>query len=77
MGMYDEVVFRCPDCGDTLIVQSKAGECNLRSYNNRKVPADIAKSIRGEEVFCDECSRSFCVVKIPKEKTVHLELVKS
>ncbi len=59
MGCFDTVNFKCPTCGSSLNIQSKAGECRLKEFFITSVPMDIA--LDGETVTCSECST---VVKI-------------
>jgi hypothetical protein len=42
MGVYDEIVFKCPECGELMFAQSKSGECILSQYDNTMVPLDVA-----------------------------------
>lgn len=55
MGMFDSVWFACLNCGANVEVQSKAGDCAMREYNERDVPSHIAEDIMGEIVQCTEC----------------------
>ena len=74
MGMFDEISFRCPACKSAIIVQSKAGECELMLISCSEVPIVIADDIRGTSVYCESCgthSKVFMPVKI---ETVELGL---
>ena len=42
MGMFDTIIFHCPECGSRIEAQSKSGECLLREYYCTAVPADVA-----------------------------------
>jgi len=55
MGMYDTVYYHCGACHSSIEVQSKAGECGLRKYKSNDVPVEIAASINGKAVECEEC----------------------
>lgn len=55
MGLFDSVFFDCRKCGENIEVQSKAGECELKRYRNDNVPTDIAVSIKGEVITCENC----------------------
>ena len=39
MGLFDEVYLHCPECGEIIEAQSKAGECSLRAYTEDSVAA--------------------------------------
>lgn len=56
MGMYDTVTLCCPNCSKPIVIQSKAGKCDLIEYKN-KVPASIAYSLveNVREVTCQHC----------------------
>lgn len=43
MGMFDSVYVFCPNCGDEVEFQSKAGECVTEEYYLHNMPAEIAK----------------------------------
>ena len=55
MGMFDSVVTTCPNCGDEVEFQSKAGDCRLRIFDVHSVPPQIAYDIDGQSVRCS-CS---------------------
>lgn len=76
MGMFDRVMFRCPNgCEDPVEVQSKAGTCTLASISALRVPWDIATDIVGDHVYCESCRHSFTVRrKMEESLTVPLEL---
>lgn len=74
MGLYDEVQFCCPNCKETILIQSKAGECSLGTFFCTKVPLAIADDINGNLVYCESCgtrSKVFMPVKI---ETIQLGL---
>jgi predicted RNA-binding Zn-ribbon protein involved in translation (DUF1610 family) len=75
MGMFDSVLFECPECGNTIEEQSKAGNCHLDRFDQSGVPINIAVSIEGDMVYCAECSNSF-IIKAPIPTTVSLILTK-
>jgi len=41
MGLYDRLYVNCPECGESVEFQSKAGLCGLIDYNVNDVPAVI------------------------------------
>lgn len=55
MGMFDTVIFKCLKCKHEIEEQSKAGECRLEVYPNRKVPIDIAIALDGADITCPNC----------------------
>lgn len=61
MGMFDTVVARCPECGQELEFQSKAGPCDLKRYKSTSVPPEIACSLSGDTMSCSKCG---CLVEI-------------
>jgi hypothetical protein len=52
MGMFDSVFVECPNCGDLVEFQSKAGRCNLDRYSIKSVPLIIAEDLAGEITQC-------------------------
>lgn len=46
MGMYDRVVYWCPNCGNGIEAQSKGGPCDFNLYSPNAVPADVADGLR-------------------------------
>ena len=80
MGMYDSVLFHCPNCNEIVEVQSKAGDCVLSSIPGSRVPQEIALSLLEDSgVYCESCDAHLTIQKkvelVPV--TVALELVKS
>lgn len=53
MGMFDSVYVNCPNCGEDIEFQSKAGECWCRSYNQNKVPTIVAFDLEGDVEICN------------------------
>lgn len=52
MGLFDSVYARCPECGDEVEFQSKAGPCSLATYRMDSVPTAIAVDIDGDDEQC-------------------------
>lgn len=52
MGMYDRVWAECPECGNQIEFQSKAGECVLADYSTNSVPPNIAEDIKNDSEEC-------------------------
>ena len=57
MGMFDSLYVSCPECGDIVEFQSKAGDCNLISYEKTNVPIAIAIDLDGKVVLC-KCGKA-------------------
>jgi hypothetical protein len=57
MGMFDSLFVECPNCGNTIELQSKAGDCILASYNIDSVPASVLADIAEKEspFMCYQC----------------------
>jgi NMD protein affecting ribosome stability and mRNA decay len=53
MGMYDTVVSFCPECGDVVEFQSKAGDCLLDRFSLDSVPMEIASALDGAVRRCN------------------------
>lgn len=61
MGMFDTVIFNCPNCGGEVDTQSKAGERLLRKYLSNVVPLEIACDISGSQVKCYHCNSQYII----------------
>lgn len=61
MGMFDRIIFTCPNCKKDIEEQSKAGECLLYEYTQIAVPLSIASDILNNEVYCEGCKETFVV----------------
>ena len=66
MGVFDKVWVTCPECGEGIEFQSKAGDCMMDNYTLDNVPKKILSSIKGEAEACERCHT---VVKIVVRKT--------
>jgi transcription elongation factor Elf1 len=64
MGLYDTVIFDCPNCGSQVEVQTKVGLCELIKIPCLEVPKSAAQDINGKIVACNECEKVFTVGKI-------------
>jgi hypothetical protein len=63
MGMFDRVIVGCPGCGMDIEFQSKAGDCELRSYDLDTAPPNILGDLNGETVHCQTCGRP-CIIRV-------------
>jgi len=59
--MFDSVMVTCPHCGVLTEVQSKAGKCQLLTYEESHVPTDIASDVSGKWDSCDECKKGIFI----------------
>ena len=75
MGIYDTVEFKCPKCNTSIYEQSKAGKCELRGYNQSRVPVAIADAFLGASVYCHGCGSNFVIdTVLPPVQYVSMEL---
>ena len=74
MGCYDSVKFKCPDCGKELVVQSKSGECRLKTYGAKCVPIAVAGSLHKQEVTCECCQAPLVIEAMPSHVALTLSL---
>lgn len=61
MGMFDEVAFKCPKCGEIFFEQTKAGPYELKTFNASHIRSSIAESMGGDKIHCTECNTGFIV----------------
>ena len=77
MGMFDSVYLDCPECGDYVEFQSKAGDCELhRYYKGDGVPMDVAADILGQSRRCKnpECGGlAMAVPDVPKQPLIFMK----
>ena len=59
MGIYDSVQVNCPHCNGQNEIQSKHGECELRTFHQDAVPVAIAGWLHNATQRCEECKRPF------------------
>jgi transcription elongation factor Elf1 len=62
MSCFDTVVVKCPNCGATDELQSKAQYPSQSIYSLENAPKSILGDIDGEVVECEGCGLSFEVV---------------
>ncbi len=62
MSSFDAVVGQCPHCGHRLEVQSKAGDCDMKTYTTTAVPVEIAVDVHGYGGTCDHCGQPWTLV---------------
>lgn len=74
MGMFDTIKFHCPNCGNEIEEQTKAGGCMLETFSSNKVPTEIAVQMAGDRIRCDMCHREY-YMRIELPKTTEIELI--
>jgi predicted RNA-binding Zn-ribbon protein involved in translation (DUF1610 family) len=72
MGLFDRVLVACPQCGESIEFQSKAGDCWLADYTVETMPVSIAADLDGEVERCRTCGQR---VRIETEITVTATVV--
>lgn len=57
MGVYDEVVARCPKCDGPVFFQTKTGPCNMALYqlNSEDTPIEVLAGVNGDTEWCHNC----------------------
>lgn len=61
MGMFDRIIFTCPNCKHAIEEQSKAGKCSLYEFSANAVPMAIAGDILHNAVRCDNCNEEYII----------------
>jgi transposase-like protein len=62
MGMFDEVLLPCPECGKDAIAQSKGGDCTLSRYNFESAPPAVLGYLVDDGTYlCTRCGITFKV----------------
>lgn len=77
MGLYDTVRFVCPHCASRTEVQTKAGECRLKSYPQNKVPLRLAAALQAQPAEVTACCGKpvyFTAPYLPKFVEVFAEI---
>ena len=75
MGMFDTVVFTCPNCEIPIERQTKAGICELNMYSSLAVPITVAESLEDTDVECPNCEEVWTVTpEHPYVKSIPLAL---
>ena len=69
MGMFDEVIVKCPKCGEMNTLQSKGGRCVLNTYSLDDCPEDVLKGL-DESFYCSGCEKVLKLVPKVVTKTV-------
>ena len=62
MGMFDEIIAECPECGAELYDQIKGGECMLERYDvDEEHCLRDALLLDGSYLRCNKCEKGFIV----------------
>ena len=70
MGVYDEIVAKCPECNTENFFQTKSGECILAYHKIEDAPADVMwDANRHTPQPCEKCGR-YLVVDIENRKLI-------
>ncbi|MCG7629057.1 hypothetical protein MHM88_14695 [Epibacterium sp. MM17-32] len=76
MGMFDEVHTHCPNCGEVVEFQTKAGSCTLSVYNaERGVPPEIAVDLDGYPQRCLNCDTTVTLRPLVPIREIPMEAV--
>lgn len=67
MGLFDSVYVQCPECGEDVEFQSKAGECSLASYTLDDVPDVVLHGVGDDCEICMKCGH-VCRIHLPKHR---------
>lgn len=62
MGCYDTVMAPCPQCGTKAEFQSKAGACELDTFEMNDAPPKILLDIEGDRATCEKCGIVFGLI---------------
>lgn len=74
MGMFDNVIAECPKCHGQIYWQSKAGDCELESFEIDSVPMAIAVDINNYSSWCERCETQYVITApIPTTVRMHIE----
>ena len=76
MGMFDTVHLICPK-GHKYKLQTKTGPCQLLSIKQDTVPLDIAGSLDGHEIHCEECNEDYEIICDSKSVSLKLRICDS
>ncbi|QIG71248.1 hypothetical protein EVB32_141 [Rhizobium phage RHph_TM39] len=57
MGMFNEVIIKCPKCEGTFIEQTKSGSCLLKTFRLECAPAEELSGLLTDDgsVWCQNC----------------------
>lgn len=61
MGLYDNILFRCPSCGTKIFEQSKGGMCDLDTYEADSAPVEVLAYLNDCQMECHSCGDLFLI----------------
>ena len=62
MGMFDSVYVNCPECGQRVEMQSKAGDCMLHEYELYDAPAILQADLAYYSPWwCQHCGHGITI----------------
>ena len=61
MSAFDIVNFLCPKCRSLIAVSAMKGQGSPANHSAFSVPIEVAGTIVGDKVVCDECFETFTV----------------
>ncbi len=76
MGCFDEVKFKCPECGTFLLVQTKAGDCAMEVYTPDSVPLAIAADLHGIIETCPGCKADVSLVNTVRDMVPMIPVIR-
>ena len=76
MGMFDEIVGKCPECGEEMYGQTKSGPCMLDRYDidEEHYLHDALLILDGSYLRCNKCKKGF-VVSIADSLPKYVKLI--
>ncbi len=74
MGVYDCIKFKCPSCGEEIVVQSKSGECTLETYEFTSVPISVAYDANRDAPFECDCGSFWAFGNLPDFDNAEISL---
>ena len=72
MGLFDTIVFNCPDCGEEIGAQSKGGACLMDTYDSKDVPIDVAQDCNRHAPFDCKCGASWEFANVFPKQNISL-----
>ena len=64
MGLYNEIVFECPSCKETIFAQTKSGSSSLKTISSNHVPEEEISGL-DKIIYCESCNNGFTLHKKP------------
>ena len=61
MSSFNTINFKCPNCGKSISIQSKSGDCTFKEYFCKSVPIADVSEIINKVMSCPHCQRTLVV----------------